>query len=63
MKNWGSCLSKSKACLDCQERTLGCHSWCEKYLAFRAERDKELSDRVKSRDHYKLSKVLPRNKF
>ena len=26
-------------CKDCQERTVGCHSSCDKYLAFRAERD------------------------
>lgn len=28
-------------CKDCKERELGCHSKCEKYLAFKLERDKE----------------------
>jgi hypothetical protein len=29
-------------CKDCKDRTLHCHSKCEKYLKFRQERDKAL---------------------
>ena len=35
---------------DCQDRHIGCHGTCEKYLAFRAERDEELKRRQKEYD-------------
>jgi hypothetical protein len=35
-------------CKDCPERVLGCHSTCEKYIAFREERDKMLAARYKA---------------
>jgi hypothetical protein len=38
---------KHATCFNCQDRTSGCHSQCEKYLKFRAERDAELEKRKK----------------
>ena len=32
-------------CKDCPDRVLGCHSSCDKYKAFREERDRELEQR------------------
>lgn len=32
-------------CKDCPDRRVGCHSTCEKYLAFRKERD-ELNEKT-----------------
>ena len=32
-------------CKDCPDRVVGCHSVCEKYKAFREERDRELEQR------------------
>lgn len=34
-----------KSCKDCQERHIGCHSECEKYISERAEYDREKSER------------------
>lgn len=34
-------------CKDCEERQIGCHSTCEKYLQYRALKDKQNKDRVK----------------
>lgn len=31
----------SSPCKDCPDRILGCHGRCERYKAFRAEREKE----------------------
>ena len=31
-------------CKDCQDRFLGCHSKCEKYIAFRKKRDEQLDE-------------------
>ena len=31
-----------KQCLNCPDRYVGCHSECDDYKAFRAERDKRL---------------------
>ena len=32
-------------CKDCPDREVGCHSTCEKYKAFRAEKDREIEER------------------
>ena len=37
-----------KACKDCTDRELGCHSWCETYLNARAELDR--CNRIAERD-------------
>lgn len=44
----------SKApCKDCKKRELGCHSKCEKYLAFKKEMAKEKEDkRIYLENHY-----------
>ena len=33
-------------CKDCTDRHIGCHSKCEKYQAFRKQRDKENRERL-----------------
>lgn len=33
-------MPTSSPCKDCPDRQLGCHSLCEKYLAYARERDK-----------------------
>jgi hypothetical protein len=38
---------KKHACLGCEERQVGCHSTCPRYLAIKAERDKEYLERRK----------------
>lgn len=37
------------ACKDCKERVIGCHIDCEKYRAFRKEKDEEAKGREKHR--------------
>lgn len=32
-------------CKDCKDRVLGCHSKCEKYIAFKKEMAKEKEDK------------------
>ena len=36
-------------CKDCDKRTLGCHSTCEDYKAFKAENEKR---RERANNHY-----------
>lgn len=39
-------------CMDCNERYLGCHGKCEKYQAFRTERNRLNDQRFKKVDSY-----------
>lgn len=32
-------------CKDCKDRVLGCHSKCEKYIAFKMDSEKEKQER------------------
>jgi len=36
-------------CKDCSERYFGCHGKCQKYQEFRAKRNKELEENIKTR--------------
>ena len=36
-------------CYNCQERKVGCHSGCERYLVYAEERDRERQDRLNAR--------------
>ena len=47
-------------CKDCENRVLHCHSTCEKYLAFRQEKDSILK---KQRIEYLSTKYLPTRKY
>lgn len=38
-------------CKDCTSRAVGCHSACEKYAEFRAERESEYIEREKIRNN------------
>ena len=33
---------RQSPCYNCEVRTLGCHSSCERYISFRTQRDEEL---------------------
>lgn len=37
-------------CKDCKDRTLGCHSKCEKYIAFDKENQKRRAERLERRN-------------
>lgn len=43
---------KKSNCLNCQERTSDCHTYCETYKAFKSERDAEKKKIIKSRNEY-----------
>ena len=44
-------------CLDCKDRRLGCHSECDKYMTFKAERI-ELCNGIKAQEaHAKLAEA------
>ena len=54
-------MSSYQKCKDCTKRTLGCHSTCEDYLAFRKERDEALRRmRVDSYFHEKTRREVTR---
>nr|DAH24695.1 MAG TPA: Protein of unknown function (DUF4051) [Caudoviricetes sp.] len=40
-------------CKDCPDRQLGCHAACDRYRAFRAERDEMLEARRKWARNYR----------
>lgn len=35
-------------CKDCQNRRVGCHSECEKYISFSEERSRQLEEKYKA---------------
>lgn len=37
-------------CRHCDQRTVGCHAECPAYLAFRAEADRRIDERLKRRE-------------
>lgn len=41
---------KIRCCYGCEERQIGCHGTCEKYLAEKASLDKEREDKHKKQD-------------
>lgn len=47
---------KKSTCFNCNERTSDCHTYCEMYKAFKAERDAELErerkEKAKAGDMY-----------
>lgn len=47
----------SKCCLNCEERHIGCHSTCKKYIKsiedYRKEKDKEVKEKIKEANIYK----------
>lgn len=43
---------KQGPCYNCEERAAGCHSTCEKYISFKAEREAENAQRNKERRGY-----------
>lgn len=48
-------------CKDCQEREVGCHTWCRKYIAFRADRDRKLEqERMEKRPQETIYKAYCR---
>lgn len=46
-----------KSCLNCTDRTLGCHSTCERYLSEKAEHDRIIARMNADRDYrsYRVS--------
>ena len=48
-------------CKDCPDRVLGCHSVCEKYIAFDKYRKELLAK--KSKENRMLSDVLDSNRY
>jgi len=49
---------KKNCCYDCPRRTSECHAYCEDYLAFRAQRDRELAERDRKADYSRGTIVL-----
>lgn len=42
-------MNVKASCYKCEKRTSDCHSKCEKYIQFKAERDAELKELRKAR--------------
>lgn len=49
-------------CIGCEERYLGCHGKCSKYQKFRAERNRELNEKVKRAEAQYYPKLLSKTK-
>lgn len=41
-----------KCCFNCEDRQVGCHSECERYLKAKAERDEEREKRRSEKNAY-----------
>ncbi len=40
-----------KLCMDCPNRTINCHTYCEYYIKFREEKLKEYEEKVRCREY------------
>jgi hypothetical protein len=40
-------------CLGCTERIVGCHSWCERYISEKEQREKAKSEMLKQKTENK----------
>ncbi len=53
-------------CFNCEERHLGCHIDCEKYISYRRDRDNELErrrqERASSPDSFIIEQMLRQKK-
>lgn len=51
-------------CKGCTERTVGCHSTCEKYKRFKEQNDeiREKKIKAKSEEYYHIRQVLKRKR-
>ena len=38
-------------CLDCEDRAVGCHSTCEKYISWKVQEDKRKEVIAKNKNH------------
>ena len=45
-------------CRDCQDRYVGCHSECESYQLFRAEKEKQYQRKMRNHDTMNYSTDL-----
>ena len=48
-------MDKENACYNCAERTVGCHSTCEKYAAFAEETKKRRQEKFDSKTPEKIA--------
>ena len=49
-------------CMGCEDRHFACHGKCSKYQAFRAERDKHNTERVKRAEMQYNPKLFSKSK-
>lgn len=56
-------MPRITVCKNCEERTIGCHSNCEKYLAEKATEQQAIDDyKDRNRGNYQLKQIYSERK-